>query len=120
MPDVHRFLAAHPAIALVLEEMATPLHACFGQHTAVLDVLTDGEGGDMLRLTPSICSMPIPTGLPWRWRSLTRTYWLANCHRTTGLLVVDYVFRLTRTQVHNTLCARSKTLWSIKYNIYYT
>ena len=51
MPDVHRFLAAHPAIALVLEEMATPLRTCFGQHTAVLDVLTDGEEGDFLRLT---------------------------------------------------------------------
>lgn len=89
-PNVQAFLAAHPAITDVLDEMAEPLHACFGQHTAVLEVLTDHEEGDVLRL---LVHMPHATRQEAD-AALARfddTWWRDHCHRTEGLLVVDYV-----------------------------
>ena len=88
-PDVQRFLAAHPAIALVLDEMAEPLHACFGQHTAVLDVLTDGEEGDFLRLTVHL-PRANAQGADAALAGFDETWWVHHCHETEGLLVVDY------------------------------
>jgi len=87
--DVHRFLAAHPDIALVLDEMAAPLHACFGQHTAVLEVLTDGEEGDFLSL---LVHMPHATaqGAAAALTRFDEAWWVHHCHRTGGLLVVDF------------------------------
>ena len=87
-PTVHRFLAQHPALVPVLEAMAEPLHACFGQHTAVLEVRTDHEEGDFLRLT---VHLPYATR-PEAAAALARfdeTWWVHHCHRTEGLLVID-------------------------------
>ena len=88
-PTVQRFLAAHPALVEVLDEMAEPLHACFGQHTAVLEVRTDGEEGDFLRLLvhlPHATAQEAAAALA----CFDDTWWTHHCHRTDGLLVVDY------------------------------
>ena len=89
-PDVQAFLTAHPALTDVLEEMAEPLHACCGQHTAVLEVLTDHEDGDFLRLT---VHMPCTTRqeADAALAGFDHTWWGHHCHRTAGLLVVDVV-----------------------------
>lgn len=88
-PDVHRFLAAHPAIVPVLDAMSEPLHACFGQHTAVLEVLTDGEEGDFLRLTVHLPHANAQ-GAAAALACFDETWWLDHCHRTDGLLLVDF------------------------------
>jgi hypothetical protein len=87
-PDVQTFLAAHPAIPEVLDAMAEPLHACFGQHTAQLEVLTDGEDGDFLRL-PVHMPYATPQEAAAALKRFDETWWVQHCHRTEGRLVVD-------------------------------
>jgi hypothetical protein len=98
MPDdVQDLLCQQHGLRAVLDEIPTPLSACFGPHRTTLEVLHDGEEGPFLRL---LVHLPHATtaGAAAALACFDDTWWLANCHRTAGLLVIDYALEDQETQ----------------------
>ena len=85
---VAHLLTRHPVLRAVLEECQAALQACFGAHRTTLEVLHDGEDGPLLRLR-----VHLPVGRAHDAQAaLARfdaSWWLAHCHRTEALLVID-------------------------------